>query len=197
MVEIMSASSHEEIRVIALAEFARAGYAGTSIQRVAELAGLSKSSVLYHFASKEALLESTVGPAIDRMERILDSLAFEEFTGERRTAFVSDFVDLLLEHRLEVSTFLMQGPSLVDVPVIDRANALVDRIAAFFIEAAPTTEGHLRFGIALGGAAYILGSHLGADHKPELPVDEIRAALITILTELLAPVPVRHLSPLE
>ena len=35
----MSASSHEEIRVIALAEFARAGYAGTSIQRVAELAG--------------------------------------------------------------------------------------------------------------------------------------------------------------
>ena len=49
-------SSQEDLRTIALAEFATAGYAGTSLQRIAELAGLSKSSVLYHYASKEALL---------------------------------------------------------------------------------------------------------------------------------------------
>ncbi|MGV8884359.1 MAG: TetR/AcrR family transcriptional regulator [Microbacteriaceae bacterium] len=193
----MSANSYEEIRAIALAEFAHAGYAGTSLQRVAELAGLSKSSVLYHFASKEALLESVVGPALDRVERILNDLTGEGLAGERRITFVSDFVDLLLEHRLEVSTFLNQGPSLVDVPVIERANVLVERIAIFFNETAPTVEGHLRFGIALGGSAYILGSQPGTNHKTELPVDETRAALITILTELLSPVSVRQTSPQE
>jgi len=189
-------TSHEELRLIALAEFARAGYAGTSLQRVAEIAGMSKSSVLYHFASKEALLEAAVGPAIDLMEQILDSISDSELTDDRRKAFVTDFVDFLLRHRLEINTFLSQGPSLVDVPVIDRANALVERLADYFFRAAPTVEARLRFGIALGGSAYILGSQPGAEHKAEIPDDEIRAALITILTELLAPVPVRPL-PLQ
>ena len=183
-------SSHEELRAIALAEFARAGYTATSLQRVADIAGLSKSSVLYHFSSKEALLESTVGPAVDRMAVILDSVADAPLTQDRRGPFIAAFVDLLLEHRLEVAIFLGQGPSLVEVPVIDRANKLVGRISDYFHSASPTVEGKLRFGIALGGAAYILGSQPGADRKEELPDDEVRAGLITILSELLAPVPV-------
>lgn len=195
--DIVSATTHEEIRAIALAEFAHAGYAGTSIQRVAELAGMSKSSVLYHFASKEALLESAVSPAIDRVEGIIDELAVSGVAGEHRIVFIKNFVDLLLECRLEVATFLNQGSSLVGVPVIDRANELVERIAAFFTDIAPTVEGHLRFGIALGGCAYILGSQPGTTHKTDQPTDEIRAALITILTELLAPVPDHHPTPLE
>jgi len=188
-------SSYEELRLIALAEFAKAGYAGTSLQRVAELAGLSKSSVLYHFASKEALLEAAIGPAIDRMGAILESVVDAPLTDERRGPFVAAFVDLLLVHRLEVSTFLTQGPSLEDVPVIERANKLVESIADYFNAAAPTVEGKLRFGIALGGAAYILGAQPGAHLKNELPEDEIRVALIAILTELLAPVPVRTTTP--
>ena len=188
-------SSHEELRSIALAEFAKAGYAGTSLQRIAELAGLSKSSVLYHYASKEALLEAAIGPAIDRMSGILDSIVDAPLNDERRGPFVEAFVDLLLSHRLEVATFLTQGPSLEDGPVIERANSLVERIADYFSTAAPTVEGKLRFGIALGGAAYILGAQPGAHLKNDLPEDETRAALITIMTELLAPVPVRTTTP--
>lgn len=184
-------SSHDEILRIALSEFATAGYAGTSLQRVAELAGLSKSSVLYHFASKEALLEAAVGPAIDRMDGIIAGIAAGELTPERRVAFIEGFVDVLLAHRLEVSTFLGQGTSLVDVPVIDRANALVERISAFFCVAAPTAEDQMRFGIAMGGSAYILGSLPGSNRTQTFTDDEIRTALITIMTELLAPVSVR------
>jgi len=183
-------SSHEELRMIALAEFARAGYAGTSLQKVAELTGLSKSSVLYHFASKEALLEAAVGPAIDRMGQILGTIEGSPIGLDRRNEFVTDFVDFLLAHRLEVSIFLNQGPSLVDVPVVDRANELVERLAEYFCAYTPTVEGQLRFGIALGGAAYILGGAPGADRNSELPAAELRAALITILSELLAAVPV-------
>lgn len=188
-------SSHEELRLIALAEFARAGYAGTSLQRIAELAGLSKSSVLYHFSSKEALLEAAVGPAIDRMAAILDDISSTTLTAPRREAFVASFVDLLLEHRLEVHTFINQWVSLIDVPVIERANALVERLAEYFSAATPTVEGQLRFSIALGGAAYTLGAPPAAAHQQEFPVDEIRVALNVIMTELLAPVPVAPTTP--
>jgi len=185
-------STREELRLIALTEFSNSGYLGTSLQRIAEIAGVSKSSVLYHFASKEALLDAGIAPAIERMQGILDRTQGSPFSADRRDFFIVEFVDFLLESRLEVNLFLNHGQSLEDVPVIDRANALVGRLAAYFSTAAASTEGVMRFGMALGGAAFILSSRnkFGDDVSSALvdpPVDEVRAALITIVTELLAP----------
>src|SRR5690554_2360540 len=179
-------SSASELKAIALAEFGTAGYAATSLSRIAELAGLSKSSVLYHYASKEALLEAAIGPAIDRMGAILDATSAHPLTAERRSQFVVGFVDFLLEHRLEVNLFINQGSSLIGVPVVDRANEMVRQIADYFSSAVSGTEERMRFGIALGGAAYTLcamRSH-GVDDPP---TDEIRPALIAVMTELLVP----------
>ena len=183
-------SSQEDLRLIALAEFATAGYAATSLQRLAELAGLSKSSVLYHFASKEAVLEAAIGPALARMEQILIERELGVLDDDGRRAFLEQFVDLLLDHRLEVHLFINQGPSLVDVPVIDRANALVERIAAFFAANAATAEEKMRFGIALGGAAYMLctAQSLGLMVGTR---EETRVALLSIMGELLAPIRIR------
>lgn len=182
----MPASSSDDLRVIALAEFAGAGYGATSLQRIADLAGLSKSSVLYHYSSKDALLQAAVSPAIDRMERMLDQLATAALTADARVAFIEGFVDFLLQYRLEVHMFINQGPSLVDVPVIDRANELVRRLADFFADNSGSVEESMRFGIALGGAAYMLCTKesLGIEAGP---VEETRAGLIRIITELLVP----------
>ncbi|MEY2849339.1 MAG: hypothetical protein RI885_2006 [Actinomycetota bacterium] len=180
-------SSASDLRAIALAEFASVGFGGTSLQRIADRAGLSKSAVLYHFASKEALLAAAIGPAIDRMEALLGDFTSQPLTAENRLRFLEGFTDLLLAHRLEVHMFINQGPSLVDVPVIDRANELVLGLARFFDSATSSTIDKMRFGVALGGAAYTLCTvqTLGLEPTPD---DETRAALITIMSELLAPV---------
>ena len=180
-------NSQEDLRLIALAEFASAGYAGTSLQRIAELAGLSKSSVLYHYASKEALLKAAISPAIDRMIRLLKPFEKAGLGADRRL-FLEGFVDILLEHRLEVNLFINQGPSLVDVPVVDRANALVLRLAQFFALNSASLEEKMRFGIALGGAAYMLCTIHTLDIVESAPAEEMRPVLITILGELLEPV---------
>jgi TetR/AcrR family transcriptional regulator len=187
-------STHDDLRDIALNEFAVAGYAGTSLQRIAEIAGLSKSSVLYHFDSKEALLEAAIGPAIDKMGAILDSVEGAPLIDDTRRLFIEQFVDFLLANRLEVHMFINQGPGLEDVPVIDRANALVIKLGTFFSSTVSTVEDQLRFGIALGGAAYVLSVQEDESQSQSLgnkPIDEVRAALITIVSELLAPVSVR------
>ncbi len=180
-------STHDDLRAIALIEFATAGYAATSLQRIAEIAGLSKSSVLYHFASKEALLEAAIAPAIDRMRAILQSIEGTGLSDQARRDFLEEFVDFLLQYRLEVHMFINQGPSLVDVPVIDRANGLVMRLAEFFSANTASLEEKMRFGIALGGAAYMLCT-VHSFETEVAPVDETRAALIAIMSELLAPV---------
>jgi AcrR family transcriptional regulator len=183
-------STHDDLRDIALNEFAASGYGATSLQRIAELAGLSKSSVLYHYASKEALLEAAIAPAIDRMAGILGLIAGEPLVGPARSAFIEQFVDFLLQYRLEVHMFINQGPSLEDVPVVDRANELVVQLGTFFSSTVATVEDQLRFGIALGGAAYALSAPRDPS-VPEPPVDEVRAALVSIVSELLAPVSLR------
>ncbi|GAA1226415.1 helix-turn-helix domain-containing protein [Rhodoglobus aureus] len=180
-------SSHEELQRFALAEFASAGYTGTSIQRIAELAGLSKSSVLYHFTSKEALLEATVGPAIDRLEALMAELEVRGLSPDYRNQFLEQFVDFLFDCRQEVHMFINQGPSLQDVPVIERANNTVRNLAEFFSSSTAHPHDKMRFGIALGGSAYMLCT---ADNLA-VPLEanqDTRSALITIMSELLAPV---------
>jgi len=177
----------DDLRAIALTEFAHAGYTGTSLQRIAELAGVSKSAVLYHYASKEALLEAAIGPALDRMSGILASFAAEPITASSRESFIERFVDLLIENRLEVHMFINQARSLEDVPVIGRANLVIADLVQFFSTSLSSAEDRMRFGIALGGAAYLLAT------MESLPIelvsyDELRSNLISILGELLAPV---------
>ena len=179
-------SSAEEIRAIALVEFASAGYGATSIQRLADAAGLSKSAVLYHFPSKEILLEAAISPAIDRMDRMIDSLLAGPLTAEARRRFVSEFADFLLEYRLPVHMFINQGQALVDVPVIERANALVARLAEYFSSNTGSVEETMRFAIALGGAAYMLCRPESLEIQTA-PTDEVRAALVAIMTSLLLP----------
>ena len=180
-------SNASDLRRIALAEFAAAGYAGTSIHRIADVAGVSKSAVLYHFTSKELLLEAAIAPAIDRLEGMLIELEADSLTVEARERFLLGFTDFLLDHRLEIHMFINQGPSLVDVPVIDRANALIQRLAEYFASNTASTVEKMRFGVALGGAAYMLCSQQSLEIN-DTPIDETRAALVTIMTELLAPV---------
>lgn len=184
-------SSHEELRLFALTEFARAGYTGTSLQRIAELAGLSKSSVLYHYASKEALLEAAIGPAVEQAAVVLGGIGGALVDVDTRQRFVVAFSDFLLEHRLEVHMFINQGTSLEDVPIVQRANDIIAELASYFASESTTYEDKMRFAVALGGTAYMLARESQFPDASVVSVDETRAALITILTELLSPVPVR------
>ena len=181
----MPTDSAIELRSIALEQFASVGFAGASLQHIADAAGLSKSSVLYHYGSKEALLEAAIGPAIDRLEEILSAHPMRSASGEHGAQFVEEFIDFLLAHRLEVHTFINQGQSLQGIPVIDRANSLVRQLGASMVDELPSTEDRIRFGVALGGAAYILVA--GANFSDvELDEHEARAALVNVVTQLLS-----------
>lgn len=179
---------HEDLRRIALDEFAAAGFAATSLQRIADLAGTSKASVLYHYDSKELLLEAVISPALDDLTRFVDGLTVTTFAPEHRHAFVERFVDFLLAHRQVVHLVINQGATLEDVPVVHRALEQMRRLAAFFELAAGSTVEKLRFGIALGGAAYCLASADELGVEPRVSPDELRAGLITVVSQLLVPV---------
>jgi AcrR family transcriptional regulator len=176
---------HDDLRAIALAEFATSGYAATSLQRIADLAGTSKASVLYHFASKELLLADIVSPAVDDLARLLDSI--DTASGLRHADFVESFVDLLLRHREVVPLIINQGATLDDVPVMHRSTEIMRRVAELFRLASGSTMEKLRFGVAFGGVAYTLAAAERLGLSGEIDVDDLRGALLVILQELLVP----------
>jgi AcrR family transcriptional regulator len=186
----------DELRRAALDEFAAAGYHGTSLQQIADRAGVSKATVLYHFASKEVLLEAVLAPAIDQLDQILEQVGLESLQsgGEQRAVFLERFVDFLLEHRSAVYVFVNQSASLVDIPVIDRAIAKIELIARYFEENIGSVHEKVRFGVALGGAAYMLAGApiAGLGIQPDVP--ELRSALLAVLGDLLAVEPAAPLS---
>jgi len=177
----------DDLRRIALEEFASSGYHATSIQQIADRAGVSKATVLYHFASKEALLEAVLSPALDQLDQILQhvGLAGLRDGGAQRALFLEQFVDFLLEHRSAVYVFVNQSSS-IDAPVIDRAMREIELMATFFEEHVDSVEQKVRFGVALGGAAYLLAGapQVGPAIKADVP--ELRSALLAVLGDLLA-----------
>ena len=180
---------HDELRAIALAEFATSGFAATSLQRIADLAGMSKASVLYHFESKERLLAEIVNPALDDLDALVVSI--DEAGALRRgdvvERFVERFVDLLLLHRQVVPLIINQGATLEDVPVMHRATLLMRSISELFRLASGSTREKLRFSVAFGGVAYTLAAAERLGLNGEIPIDEVRSALLEILHDLLVP----------
>jgi AcrR family transcriptional regulator len=51
--------------------FARAGYAGTSLRDVAEMCGMTKAALYYHYADKESLLRSVVEHRMTRLNEMM------------------------------------------------------------------------------------------------------------------------------
>lgn len=63
-----AAARRRQLLDVALAAFAEEGYAGVSMERVAEAAGVTKPVLYQHFTSKRALYLELVADVADRLE---------------------------------------------------------------------------------------------------------------------------------
>ena len=176
----------DQLRAVALRLFVETSYAGASLQQIADAAGYSKSSVLYHFASKEALLESVLEPAVDRIESLLQGSIGRLADETQRAAFVEEFIDFLLEYRLEAHIIVNQGQSLAGSPTVDRARLYIARLADAFSTEVPSVSQRIRLGVGLAGAAYVLATSAVGTRLRDSEA-EVRAALIAVVSELVVP----------
>jgi AcrR family transcriptional regulator len=78
-------TTRQQILHAAFALIRREGVARLTIEAVAQEAGLSKGGVLYHFRSKEALIQAMVASLVERFEADIEAARREELEGERST----------------------------------------------------------------------------------------------------------------
>ncbi|GAA3944941.1 TetR/AcrR family transcriptional regulator [Actinoplanes auranticolor] len=95
---------HEQLVTAAVAAFARGGYAGTTTDQVARLAGVSQPYVIRLFGTKQALFLAAATHATDRVEQRFRDAAAEQADLQSLGAA---YDDLLAER--EFITVLLHG----------------------------------------------------------------------------------------
>ena len=178
-------SQREEILASALERFSLQGIAATSLQDIADHASSSKGNVLYHFTSKEHLVDVVLLDALQAIEAIVLEAEVTGLVGaDSREGFVARFIDFLLEHRQGVQ-IIVSHPYLADsIPALRQAQELMGRLARLFAADATEQSESLRFGIAVSGATYALvaGNAVGIE---ELPDAQLRPLLTDFLLNTL------------
>ena len=140
----------EEFREAVVAEatrlFADRGFAGTSVQEVADAVGCSKQLVLYHFGSKDAIREAVMTTVRDAWTTFLPVLVQLATQGGDRVAGAgAAFADLLGRHP-HASRLVLRDLITEDGAVRQSLYDLVRpylRLAAEGVAAAQGVEGPL------------------------------------------------------
>lgn len=192
--------SRKQLMVVAIDCFARLGYQGTSIDRIAREAGVTKGAVYYHFRDKEDLLFAAVTDRIGGFQKqVLDTVgvpAADAIGALRRVIDACFFHATVSNHRRFVITLMVEA---LDVN---------PRLSEQFREMMRQMRGYLaaivRKGQARGDvrpdvdpeavAANIAGGIMGAEiqHYQDPEQIDLRAVLDTLVTQIgewLAPRP--------
>jgi AcrR family transcriptional regulator len=95
----MPAEPRERLLRAAIDVIAARGSSGASLSTIAQAAGTSKASVLYHFAGKDALLEATLATVLEGLvDRVAQAVSEAPSPGEAVFAYVRSMVGHLAGH---------------------------------------------------------------------------------------------------
>jgi len=93
------AETRDAIITSAARVFRNRGYETATLGEIAETLGITRSAVLHHFASKQALLVEVLTPLVAAIDALLDRReAAGKLTPRARRPFLVEVVDLICDH---------------------------------------------------------------------------------------------------
>ena len=138
----------------AIAVFNESGYDATSVAALATRLGLSKAALYHHFSSKEEILESALGEALDELEGVLVDTR-DIVASERLAAVLEGAVRVLAAHLPAVTLLLrVRGNSEIERRALERRRAFDQEVTRIVREA--QREGAVRADVDASVATRLL-----------------------------------------
>jgi AcrR family transcriptional regulator len=162
----------DEIVERAAALFARYGFEETSVQRIADAVGYSKTGLLHRFPTKEALQDAVIERWAEKVRDIATRVRDLPPGPERDRAVITELVDLALRGPGVVSLLLAALSALETGEVAVRLKTVTEGLFEAFAADTADSPRAIRVGAALGALAVMSLATRGA------PPAEIREPLI-------------------
>jgi AcrR family transcriptional regulator len=185
--------SREQLMAAAIDCFARLGYQGTTIDRIARDAGVTKGAVYYHFRDKEELLFEAVKDRIGGFEQqVLEEVspAQDALDNLRHVVDACFFHATVSNHRRFIITLMIEALDTNPRLSAEFRNIL-RRMRAFLVSVVRRGQqrGTLRVDVAAeAAAAIIVGGIIGAEvqHYQDPEEIDLRRVLDTLVEQLTA-----------
>lgn len=185
--------SRKQLMIAAIDCFARLGYQGTSIDRIARAAGVTKGAIYYHFRDKEELLFETLKDRIGGFEKqVLADVtpADDALANLRHVVDACFFHATVSNHRRFIITLMVEA--LDTNPRLSKEfQRVLRRMRAFVATIVRRGQGYgsIRPDVAPEmAAAVIAGGIIGAEvqHYQDPAEIDLRATLDNLLEQLAA-----------
>jgi AcrR family transcriptional regulator len=144
--------TRQRIQGVARELFAQKGVQRTSLQDIADLLGITKPALYYHFRSREDLVRSILQPLMDEAEHFI--AAHESRPKSSRATpreLLEGYFDFHFKHRADLMLVVSELTTLADLGLLDRMLAWRERLASLVWGSRPTLEQSTRAVIAFGG----------------------------------------------
>ncbi|OJF11577.1 TetR/AcrR family transcriptional regulator [Couchioplanes caeruleus] len=165
-------STRDEILRVAAERFAHFGYKGTSLQDIAAGVGCSKATLLYHFASKDAILAQLVEAAARELGELVARLEPLDAAAAQAAA-IDGFVDLVLRYRREAALIYGGIPQFLQEPAFADLLPLTDALCAALAGRSDDASACVAAKVVLSGIVTVV---IDEDKDPT----ELRAALLGV-----------------
>jgi AcrR family transcriptional regulator len=129
--------------------FLQQGVQRTSLQDIADMLGITKPALYYHFASREDLVRSILVPLIDEGEQFVADQERHDDTDVRE--LLEGYFDFHYRHREDLVLVLAELTALADLGLIDKVLAWRDRLGKLVFGPNPTLAQSTRAVVAFGG----------------------------------------------
>jgi AcrR family transcriptional regulator len=120
-------ATRESIRQAAAVEFRTRGYGAATLEGIAHRLGMTRQAVLYHFRSKDELLDAVVGPYLDTLTSVLEAGRRPDETSRAwRRRLIEAFIDAIIDDALAAGILFRDVTSWERVDVRERVVACSD-----------------------------------------------------------------------
>ena len=137
----------DSLLVVATQVFTERGYDGTSMEDLARVAGITKSSIYHHVESKEAILRSALDRALDALFAVFAEPGASTGRAVDRLRHVVRRTVEVLDAELPYVTLLLRvrGNTATEQAALERRRAFDRQVRELFAEA--IADGDLRAGL--------------------------------------------------
>ncbi|WP_336084843.1 TetR/AcrR family transcriptional regulator [Nocardia sp. SSK8] len=175
----------QAIRDAAVQLFAAKGFEQTSLREVADVVGITKASLYYHYASKLDLLLAIIDPIIDHMRDIVTDIDAVPYDNEGIRAVLRTYLRGMIRHR-DAGALCVRDTAAIVNAIADRYPDLMEptrELRLWLAGPEPTQESKLRASAAIEvlGVA-LLSSELAPGASDEMVEKTLLDAATCVLT---------------